>query len=216
MRTFELNASLILINSTLKLKKHHLIWKDEIDGEISFGRTDFTGTDGYTPQILCAVIDSKIELNDYYLNSEIGGIYIATAETDFTSLRENKHIFKKVVAISEELNSDSPIIDMKTIQSYIEKPFTEVTIKYEKYDYHPEIVGGVWDGESYEYKIRPVLTPTFELVITPKKQNWIRSELPIDILKNMMTYCEDQAIYDKLGKYGDFYYKAKNWLKQNE
>lgn len=30
-----------------------------------------------------------------------------------------------------------------------------------------------------------------------------------EIIQQIIKYCEDQAIYDKLGKYGDFYYKLK-------
>lgn len=32
------------------------------------------------------------------------------------------------------------------------------------------------------------------------------------ILEDVARYCEDQAIYDKLGRYGDFYYKIKTLL----
>ncbi|WP_296864721.1 hypothetical protein [uncultured Methanobrevibacter sp.] len=31
----------------------------------------------------------------------------------------------------------------------------------------------------------------------------------IDIINNIIKYCEDQTVYDKLGRYGDFYYKLK-------
>lgn len=34
------------------------------------------------------------------------------------------------------------------------------------------------------------------------------------ILEQVVEYCEDQAIYDKLGNYGDFYYKIKKLLEQ--
>lgn len=34
------------------------------------------------------------------------------------------------------------------------------------------------------------------------------------ILENVVAYCEDEAIYDKLSKYGDFYYKIKMILKE--
>lgn len=36
------------------------------------------------------------------------------------------------------------------------------------------------------------------------------------ILEAVAQYCEDQAIYDKLGRYDDFYYKIKQLLKQAE
>ena len=34
------------------------------------------------------------------------------------------------------------------------------------------------------------------------------------ILEKVCEYCEDQAIYDKLGRYNDFYYKIKEILKE--
>lgn len=38
----------------------------------------------------------------------------------------------------------------------------------------------------------------------------------INILKQVAAYCEDQAVYDKLSKYGDFYYKIKQILENHE
>ncbi len=35
------------------------------------------------------------------------------------------------------------------------------------------------------------------------------------IVQNILRYCEDKQVYDKLGKYGDFYYKLKK-ATQNE
>ena len=36
--------------------------------------------------------------------------------------------------------------------------------------------------------------------------------IPIDVVKNIIRYCEDKQVYDKLGAYGDFYYKLKKSL----
>lgn len=36
------------------------------------------------------------------------------------------------------------------------------------------------------------------------------------ILENVKEYCEDQAVYDKLGQYGDFYYKIVELLKKEK
>jgi hypothetical protein len=33
-----------------------------------------------------------------------------------------------------------------------------------------------------------------------------------DIIEKVLRYCEDQQIYDKLGNYGDFYYKLKRLI----
>lgn len=35
------------------------------------------------------------------------------------------------------------------------------------------------------------------------------------IVDNILRYCEDKQVYDKLGAYGDFYYKLKK-AKQND
>ena len=37
-----------------------------------------------------------------------------------------------------------------------------------------------------------------------------------EILENVVKYCEDKAIYDKLTMYGDFYYKAKKMLENTK
>lgn len=47
------------------------------------------------------------------------------------------------------------------------------------------------------------------------KQNYTRKEIPIEEIKQMLRYCEDKQIYDKLSSYGDFYYKLNSWVKAN-
>lgn len=54
-----------------------------------------------------------------------------------------------------------------------------------------------------------------EIIITTMKDSWNREELPIEIIQNMIKYCEHQQIYDKLHGFGDFYYKGKIWLGKN-
>jgi hypothetical protein len=53
------------------------------------------------------------------------------------------------------------------------------------------------------------------IIIKKVKASWIREELPIKIIQDMIKYCEKEQIYDKLGSHGDFYYKAKNWIEEN-
>ena len=45
--------------------------------------------------------------------------------------------------------------------------------------------------------------------LTPK----VEVSVPKEILEDICEYCERQAIYDKLGNYGDFYYKVKKILE---
>ena len=33
--------------------------------------------------------------------------------------------------------------------------------------------------------------------------------IDLSVVENIIKYCEDKQVYDKLGAYGDFYYKAK-------
>lgn len=40
----------------------------------------------------------------------------------------------------------------------------------------------------------------------------IKLTINSDIIENIIRYCEDQQIYDKLGMYGDFYYKLKGLI----
>ena len=42
-----------------------------------------------------------------------------------------------------------------------------------------------------------------------KLNSHIKIEVPKEVLEEVCAYCEDNAIYDKLGNYGDFYYKIK-------
>ena len=38
--------------------------------------------------------------------------------------------------------------------------------------------------------------------------------VPINVIENICKYCEDMQVYDKLGRYGDFYYKLKCLLNK--
>ena len=37
-----------------------------------------------------------------------------------------------------------------------------------------------------------------------------------DLAESICQYCEDKAVYDKLANYGDFYYKLKIKIQQQE
>lgn len=38
-------------------------------------------------------------------------------------------------------------------------------------------------------------------------------EVSVETLRNIVKYCENMEIYDKLGRYGDFYYKLNTMVK---
>lgn len=37
--------------------------------------------------------------------------------------------------------------------------------------------------------------------------------IPLSLAENICEYCENEAIYDKLANYGDFYYKLKKLIE---
>ena len=39
-------------------------------------------------------------------------------------------------------------------------------------------------------------------------------EISVSVLEDVCYYCESMTIYDKLGNYGDFYYKIKSLLNK--
>ena len=54
-------------------------------------------------------------------------------------------------------------------------------------------------------------------VLTELKQR-LAGEITIsrDLTESICQYCEDKAVYDKLANYGDFYYKLKIKIQQQE
>ncbi len=40
--------------------------------------------------------------------------------------------------------------------------------------------------------------------------------VPIELIEKVCKYCEDKQVYDKLGYYGDFYYKFKRMVDSKE
>lgn len=41
----------------------------------------------------------------------------------------------------------------------------------------------------------------------------VKIEVPKEVLEDVCDYCEHNAIYDKLGDFGDFYYKIKKIIE---
>ena len=58
--------------------------------------------------------------------------------------------------------------------------------------------------------------PYFFKQITETLNNYVDVEGFIDVdenlIKDICHYCETQAIYDKLGRYGNFYYKLARYF----
>lgn len=102
------------------------------------------------------------------------------------------------------------------IKKFIERynagnPITEIMVEYEEY---PITTYGMSDGEP-ETDTRLKVDKNNCITIRPVKESWTREELPIEVMKDMLRYCEVNQIYDKLSNFGDFYYKGKKWIEQN-
>jgi len=60
------------------------------------------------------------------------------------------------------------------------------------------------DGEI----CREVYPDLFKVISRPRKV-----KVSTELIENICKYCEDNAVFDKLGSYNDFYYKLKKFLK---
>ena len=66
------------------------------------------------------------------------------------------------------------------------------------------------------WKIKYSINNGDKVAFKASPQVWIVTKTPkfvkvqTSLVKNILKYCEDNAIYDKLGRYGDFYYKLQN------
>lgn len=69
----------------------------------------------------------------------------------------------------------------------------------------PWLIRYCWNNSGeFSFKARPEVW----MVVRSPKFIKIKKE----IIQQIIKYCEDQAIYDKLGKYGDFYYNLKKYV----
>ena len=52
------------------------------------------------------------------------------------------------------------------------------------------------------------------MILTLNNSVEIEGIIDVDekLIKDICNYCESQAIYDKLGRYGDFYYKLVRYF----
>ncbi len=61
-------------------------------------------------------------------------------------------------------------------------------------------------------------TTNQDIAALAKLKQKLAGEITIsrDLAESICQYCEDKAVYDKLANYGDFYYKLKIKLQQQE
>lgn len=105
-----------------------------------------------------------------------------------------KACFKIVASTDSSLNL--PRIPNELIKEYIDNQMEEVFIEYKN-----DIIYTSYNSIFYR---------------TIHKSFFNKEELPIQAIKDCLKYCENQQIYDKLSKHGDFYYKLNQFVKEND
>lgn len=108
--------------------------------------------------------------------------------------------YGKIIATNDK-NSNLPRLSSDFLKFYEDKngKVDEVLVNYSE----------VSEPEIYEFDNKQYLS------IKLQKENFNINELPIQAIKDCLKYCENHQIYDKLSKYGDFYYKLNTFLKDN-
>lgn len=140
----------------------------------------------------------NIEKGDYfYIPDDTATSQIEKAEYFEHNLVNGwvkKACFKIVASTDSSLNL--PRIPNELIKEYINNQMEEVFIEYKN-----DIIYTSYNSIFYR---------------TIYKSFFNKEELPIQAIKDCLKYCENQQIYDKLSKHGDFYYKLNQFVKEND
>jgi hypothetical protein len=167
---------------------------------------------GYKTYQLYFVTHDKVEEGDYYLDTLIPNNSRIRIKNDkgrvvknSPSYYESKFVKKIVASTDDSLGLSKPT------QKFIEK----FVSKYNKGNIIDEVMIDFMFEKLYVLADKIKTNSKKEIAISRIKDTWTMDELPIDILQNMIKYCEEQQIYDKLGRHNDFYYKAKKWVENN-
>lgn len=112
-----------------------------------------------------------------------------------------KRVCFKIIA-STDTSLNLPHIPNELIKEYIHKQIKEVFVKYENNLIYKQFNEIVCKSNIF-------------------KNTFNKEELPIQAIKDCLKYCENHyydnlSKYDKLFKYGDFYYKLSQFIKEND
>lgn len=183
-----------------------------------------------TNQHLYFLSDETIKEGDFFIDTITNALLQHKAGNE---LRVND---KKVIATTDSsLKSDIPKLGRGEHSDFAHYPslpqpsqafmdvfvreynkgniITEVMVEYETIeDTTKDYIIGKGQPAINILKINP---KDNTITIKKVKDSWTREELPIEIIKDMISYCEKMQVYDKLGSYNDFYYKGKKWIEEN-
>lgn len=143
-------------------------------------------------QHLYIISDDEIKEGDRYIDDADTIRQSVTSDKEYWERRKD---YKKIIATTDNslktgdwmhndalipLPQPSPEFIQKYIQEYNKgNEIEEVLIEYEKTDFTPELVGGLWDGSSYNYKLKLKIDKNNNITITKYKDSWSREEVKI-------------------------------------
>lgn len=147
-------------------------------------------------------------------------------------IRKIKKIHSKTVVevdgIDVEINSlKTLVVEYKEKDSFTSSTFADrfitkqLPLKYSQWQavIDEKIVDDMDYSVEFEIKDMDYPNRVFEKIakiIPPKKKMYGEEEIPFEAISACLDYCEEKQIYDKLGNYGDFYYKLKKFFDQNK
>lgn len=193
-----------------------------------------------TYKLLYVLSDDEIKKGDWVLEVNRGRVgkvirsevrddgcwecKIKTGECEYYPV----NIVKKIIA-STDSSLGIPLLDAGFIKHYIESDgFPAVLIEYDTQErcasplnyeddiivennYIVAVIGRYDDFELKEWVTSKSGFISYKFI----KDSFEKKDIPIKAIKDCLRYCEDQQIYDKLSKYGDFYYKLNGFIKNN-
>lgn len=125
---------------------------------------------------------------------------------DFTPYLESRHRGNEIQAWIDNYEKDH-----EPLESYvILDDDNDIVDGQEKNFVQCNFIHGLTSVDCY--KAIGILNNDIEE--TNENKNFVPAvEVSTELIDNIIKYCEAQAIYDKLGSYGDFYYKLKQIRK---
>lgn len=161
---------------------------------------------GDTNQALCITDGSELKFDDLALDLRGTTPTIINCLSNNFDFEKNRYDTKirRIIGTNTRLLTPNFCISDGDV-GYVAKFLNDNDILPDIFLLETDLEKGTYKTDEYnELKI------TWNKVVIQAEIN------PEEIIRNMVKYCEDKQIYDKLGNYNDFYYKAKEYLKQLE
>ena len=171
----------------------------------------------------------EIKLGDWILNERR---YLRVQKVENRICQDRRaNGWRKILASTDKslnLPDIDPVLISKDINYDGRYEHSDILVKYAKQEkllnekwneyliiQNGQIVDKVGIDEKYELKEYVVSLLDGNICAKLIQVNYPTESLLIEAIKDCLKYCEDQSVYDKLSKYGDFYYKLNQFIKEN-